>query len=304
MFLACFQPVHSSYRKQCAVFVWTPVHILYDRQWFEKGLFHLVPFITWPIWFCFPQVGKFFMCCVVTLQDFCNCSCVCDCRQCCHFPFFLGVFISCLYKIDVWWHWITVFCLPGSGYWEHLSVYIWRGPGSAADRPHVVSFQTTPPPPTFLFLSVVKVACSKAKSNIVQPVFVYPAHSSVGHLPEDMLCFVTFFIRIWKGADLGYLKWCVAFFLVLDWFAEQLLNGVLRRWLLQPASLWGAHSQEGWHNHDNGKDGIEGQCVWGEVGAKGGLRFLQTCWCVWDPLRFICFLFSLPPFSSQTPTAH
>lgn len=133
-----------------------------------------------------------------------------------------------------------------------------------------------PPSPNLPFLSVVKVACSKAKSNIVQPVFVYPAHSSVGHLPEDMLYFVTFFIPIWKGADLGYLKWCVVFFfLVLDWFAEQLLNGVLRRWLLQPASLWGAHSQEGWHNHDNGKDGIEGQCVWGEVGARGG----------WDSFR-------------------
>lgn len=46
MFLAYFQSVHSSYRKQCAVFVWTPVHILCDRQWFEKSLFHLAPFIT------------------------------------------------------------------------------------------------------------------------------------------------------------------------------------------------------------------------------------------------------------------
>lgn len=155
-----------------------------------------------------------------------------------------------------------------------------------------------PPSPNLPFLSVVKVACSKAKSNIVQPVFVYPAHSSVGHLPEDMLYFVTFFIPIWKGADLGYLKWCVVFFfLVLDWFAEQLLNGVLRRWLLQPASLWGAHSQEGWHNHDNGKDGIEGQCVWGEVGAEIPSDVLM---CLRPPAFHLFPLFSPAFFSTNS----
>lgn len=40
-----------------------------------------------------------------------------------------------------------------------------------------------------------------------QASFVYPGHSSAGHLPEDTLCcFVTFY-RSWKGADLWYLKW-------------------------------------------------------------------------------------------------
>lgn len=47
--------------------------------------------------------------------------------------------------------------------------------------------------------------------------------------------------------------------------------------------------------------------VWGEVGARV-LRLLLTCWCVWDPLCFIYFLFLFPPLFSpaslSTPNSY
>lgn len=89
-------------------------------------------------------------------------------------------------------------------------------------------------------------------------------------------------------------------FLFLDWLVEQLLDGVLGRWLLQPASLCPAHSQEGWHNHDNGEDGAEGQGE-GWSGAKGaGIPpdvFETPC-----VSSISSFLSCLPLL--QTPTAH
>lgn len=74
--------------------------------------------------------------------------------------------------------------------------------------------------------------------------------------------------------------------LFLDWLAQQLLDGVLCPWLLQPASFCAANSQEGWHNHDNGKDGAEGQ---GEGWRRGG-----GCW---DSSR-CAILFETPCVSS------
>lgn len=90
-------------------------------------------------------------------------------------------------------------------------------------------------------------------------------------------------------------------FWVLDWFVHQLLDGVLCPWLLQPACLWGTHSQEGWHNHDNGKDGTEGQGV-GWSGGKGDEIASNVLMCLRPPalhptppppFLFSAFLFTL-----------
>lgn len=133
--------------------------------------------------------------------------------------------------------------------------------------------------------------------------FVYSGHSSAGHLPEDMLFhFITFLITSEKVQTRH--TWKDAVFLVLDWFADQLLHGILCRWLLQPASLWGPYSQEGRHNHDNGKDGIEGQAS----GVKWGQRCCKCSWCadVFEPPCFssissFFFFFSSPTFLSRLP---
>lgn len=81
-------------------------------------------------------------------------------------------------------------------------------------------------------------------------------------------------------------------FLFLDWLVEQLLDGVLSRWLLQPASLCAAHSQEGWHNHDNGEDGAEGQGE-GWSGGKGAGIPPDVLMCLRPPVFHLFPLFSL-----------
>lgn len=133
---------------------------------------------------------------------------------------------------------------------------------------------------------------------------VYSGHSSAGHLPEDLLCrFITFY-RSWKGADLGYFQKTTQLsfsasremHLVLDWLAAQLFDGVLSRWLLQPASLWGSHSQEGWHNHDNGEDGMGGLGV-GWSGGKGAEIAPEVLMCLRPPAFHLFPLFFPLPLS-------
>lgn len=121
-----------------------------------KRLFNLVPFITWPIWFCFAQVGEFIIHALqiyftgfLWLQVWVRQPVVLSVPS---FPLDLG----CLWKIRVCWHWVTqisvcTFCLSGSRYWEHHSVYVRRGSGSAADCPHVVSFEWPRPSSPVLF---------------------------------------------------------------------------------------------------------------------------------------------------------
>lgn len=192
--------------------------------------------------------------------------------------------LGCLRKIHVCWQRVTqisvcTFCLSGSRYWEHHSVYVRRGSGSTPDRPHVVSFEW-PPPPSSPVLFLAKVAWSVAKGDTVLP----------GLFTQYIVELDTF----WNTSSISAKKNALpvklkaensdAFRdLFIPWLmVEQLLDGVLSRWLLQPACLCAAHSQEGWHNHDNGKDGAEGQGE-GWSGGKGAEIPTDVLMCLRPP---------------------
>lgn len=140
-------------------------------------------------------------------------------------------------------------------------------------------------------LSVAWVTCSMANSNIAKAALFTQdivelntfrktccVVSSPFMIPEKV---EPWHIKSWLKEKL--LSTCSKVFLLLDWFAEQLLDGVFCRWLLQSACLWGTHSQEGWHNHDNGKDGIERQGV-GWSGGKGAEIAPKVLMCLPPPV--------------------
>lgn len=132
-----------------------------------------------------------------------------------------------------------------------------------------------------------------------QASFIYSGHSSAGHLPEDMLgCFVTFYCS-WKGADLEYLERRLDEAALLPaekccWSLIHLLNSYL-----MVSSVVGFYSLRVFEVLTPRKDDTTMTTVkmgWkgrGEVGARV-LRLLLWCWCVWDPLCFIYFLFFSP----------
>lgn len=135
--------------------------------------------------------------------------------------------------------------------------------------------------------------------------FVYPAHSSAGHLPEDALCrFVTFY-RSWKGADWEYLKGdllpaekcCCS---LIDLLTSYLMvSSVVGFYSLRVFEGLTPRNDDttmttvkmGW------RDGVRA-----EVGARVP-RLLLWCCCVWDPPVFHLFplFFPLPLW---TLTAH
>lgn len=132
---------------------------------------------------------------------------------------------------------------------------------------------------------LAKVRCSVAKGDIVLPVlFMQFTHSWASRI---LVLFQQHFFRlVSKKVE----NWEILLF--LDWLVEQLLDGVLSRWLLQPASLCAAHSQEGWHNHDNGEDGAEGQGE-GWSGGKGAGIPPDVLMCLRPPVFHLFPLFSL-----------
>lgn len=140
-------------------------------------------------------------------------------------------------------------------------------------------------PPTPPFLSVARTTMLHGQEQHSRASFVYSGHSLAGHLPEDVFfLFRHLFYRMWKGAELEYLKRCKCFGSLIDSSTSYLMV----------SSVVGFYSLRVFEALTPRKDDTTmttvkmelSDRVLGEVGARV-MRLLLTCWCVWDPLRFI-----------------
>lgn len=183
-FSAFFQPVLSSYWKQCAVFVPTPVHILCDRRWCESAALISSHSLLGQFDSVFLKWGEFIIHALqIYFTGFLWLQVWVRQRAVLSVPGF-PLDLRCLWKIHVCWHWLTqisvcTFCLSGSRYWEHHSVYVRRGSGSSADCPHVVSFQWPPLPLALSFFGPGSLLHGQERHCPAS--FVYAVHSWAGH---------------------------------------------------------------------------------------------------------------------------